>query len=345
MLAYSYTKYGSPEVISQVTIPTPTPKPNEVLVRVYATTVSAGDWRARSLIMPKGLGLMGRLVFGLSGPRKPVLGTEFSGVIEAVGAEVTRFQPGDAVIGFPGAAFGAHAEFITMPADGKLTQKPDNIGFEHAATIPFGATTAYDFLVNKAKLQRGETVLINGASGSVGSACVQIAKHLGADVTAVCSGRNAEMVRTLGADHVIDYRTQNVIEPNSQYDMVVDTVGKLPWAQAKHAIRSGGKMVLIAGKTSDMFLGGIKARLAGKKMVSGVASEHRDILEAVVELAALGVLQPVIDRSYTFDHMKAAHAHVDTGHKKGNVVVTVKSCYRARSFVEMERQLKDVTYA
>lgn len=345
MLAYSYTKYGSPEVIAQVTVATPTPKPTEVLVRIYATTVSAGDWRARSLKMPKGLGLMGRLVFGFTGPRKPILGTEFSGVIEAVGADVTRFQPGDAVIGFPGASFGAHAEFITMPAEGKLVAKPENITFEEAAAIPFGATTAYDFLVNKAKLQRGETVLINGASGSVGSACVQIAKHLGAHVTAVCSGGNAEMVRSLGADRVIDYRTQDVIETNTQYDMVVDTVGTLPWVRAKHAIRNGGKMVLVAGKTSDMFLGVLKARLAGKKMVGGVASEHRDILEAVVKLAALGVLQPVIDRSYTFDDMKAAHVHVDTGHKKGNVVVTVKSHDRAQSFVEMERQSKDVIYA
>lgn len=345
MLAYSYAKYGSPDVIAQVTVPTPRPKSNEVLVRIYATTVSAGDWRARSLTMPKGLGLMGRLVFGVNGPRKPILGTEFSGVVEAVGAEVTRFQPGDAVIGFPGASFGAHAEFITMPAGGKLVAKPENITFEEAAAIPFGATTAYDFLVNKAKLQQGETVLINGASGSVGSACVQIAKHLGAHVTAVCSGQNAEMVRGLGADRVIDYRTQNVVEMGTQYDMVVDTVGTLPWVQAKHAIRDGGKMVLIAGITSDMVLGGLKACLAGKKMVSGVASEHRDILEAVVKLAAQGVLQPVIDRRYAFDELKAAHAHVDAGHKKGNVVVTVKSHDRAHSFVEMERQSKDLTYA
>ncbi len=345
MLAYSYTQYGSSDVITQVALPKPTPKPNEVLIRIFATTVSDGDWRARSLTMPKGLGLMGRLVFGLRGPRKPILGTEFSGVIEAVGANVANYQIGDAVIGFPGAEFGAHAEFITMPADGKLTLKPDNIGFEHAAAIPFGATTAYDFLVYKAKLQRGETVLINGASGSVGSACVQVAKHLGAHVTAVCSGKNAAMVLGLGADHVIDYRTQDVIETGTQYDMVVDTVGTLPWAQAKHAIKRGGKMVLIAGITSDMLLGGIKARLAGKKMVGGVASGHRDILEAVVKLAKQGVLQPVIDRSYAFDDMQAAHAHVDTGHKKGNVVVTVASHSRARSPIEKERQSKDVIYA
>ena len=345
MLAYAYTQYGSSDVIEQVTLPQPTPKPNEVLIRIFATTVSSGDWRARSLTMPKGLGLMGRLVFGLRGPRKPILGTEFSGAIEAIGSEVMTYQTGDAVIGFPGAAFGAHAEFITMTADGKLTLKPENIDFEQAAAIPFGATTAYDFLVNKAKLQRGERVLINGASGSVGSACAQIAKHLGAHVTAVCSSGNAEMVRSLGADRVIDYRMQNAVDTGIQYDMVVDTVGTLPWAQAKHAIRDGGKMVLIAGITSDMFLGVIKARLAGKKMVGGVASEHRKILEAVVELAAQGVLQPVIDRSYAFKEMKAAHAHVDTGHKKGNVVVTLTSHGRARSSVEMEPQAKDVIYA
>lgn len=323
MLAYSYTRYGSPDVIAQVRVSTPTPTPNEVLIRVYATTVSAGDWRARSLTMPKGLGLMGRLVFGITGPRKPILGTEFSGVVEAVGDDVTNYQPGNAVVGFPGAGFGAHAEFITMPADGKLTAKPDTISFAHAAAIPFGGTTAYDFLVNKAKLQAGETVLINGASGSVGSASVQIAKHIGADVTAVCSGKNAEMVRDLGADRVIDYRTQDVIAKHDQYDMVVDTVGTLPWSQAQHAIRRGGKMVLIAGKTSDMLFGGLKAAMKGKKMIGGVASERREVLEAVVTLAAKGAFHPVIDRNYAFADMKAAHAHVDTGRKRGNVVVSV----------------------
>ena len=325
MLAFSYSEYGSPDVIEQVTLPQPTPNRDEVLIRIHATTVSAGDWRARSLTMPKGLGFMGRLVFGISGPRQPVLGTEFSGVVEAVGEDVTNYKPGDAVIGFPGATFGAHAEFITMPADGKLALKPHNISFEQAAAIPFGGTAAYDFLVNKAELQAGETVLINGASGSVGSACVQIAKHLGAHVTAVCSGKNADMVRQLGADRVIDYRTQAVIESGKHYDMVVDTVGTLPWEEAQHAVRSGGKMVLIAGNTSDMLWGTFKARLKGKTMIGGVASESPEVLEAIVNLAAKGVLLPVIDRSYSFADMKAAHAHVDTGHKKGNVVVSVST--------------------
>ena len=323
MHAYSYKKYGAPEVLESVEVPTPSPKSNEVLIRIFTTTVSAGDWRARSLTMPKGLGLMGRLVFGITGPRKPILGTEFSGVVETVGTEVTSYQPGDAVIGFPGAGFGAHAEFITMPADGKLTLKPENISFADAAAIPFGATTAYDFLVNKAKLQAGQTVLINGASGSVGSACVQIAKYLGAQVTAVCSGKNAEIVRALGADRVIDYKTQDVVGKGITYDMVVDTVATLPWVQAQHAIQPGGKMVLIAGKTSDMLFGSLKAAMQGKKMIGGVASESREILEAVVKLTAEGAFQPLIDRKYAFADMKAAHAHVDAGHKRGNVVVSV----------------------
>ena len=323
MLAYSYKAYGAPEVLERIDLPTPTPIPDEVLVRVHATTVSAGDWRARTLTMPKGRGLMGRLVFGITGPRKQVLGTEFSGVIAAVGSAVTQYQPGDAVIGFPGAAFGAHAEFITMPADGKLVPKPDHISFEEAAALPFGGTTAYDFLVNKAKLQPGETVLINGASGSVGSACVQIAKHFGAHVTAVCSAANVDLVRSLGADRVIDYTSQDVIAAADLYDMVVDAVGTLPWVQAQHGIRPGGRMVLIAGKTSDMLFGAVKAALKGKRLVGGVASESRDVLQAVVDLAADGVFRPLIDRSYPLDDMPAAHAHVDTGRKRGNVVVSV----------------------
>ncbi|OAN77829.1 Zn-dependent oxidoreductase [Jannaschia sp. EhC01] len=330
MLAYSYKDYGAPDVLEKVDIPTPTPKPDEVLVRVHATTVSAGDWRARSLTMPRGLGLLGRLVFGITGPRKPILGTEFSGVIETVGAQVTTYQPGEAVIGFPGAGFGAHAEFITMPEAGKLTRKPDNLSFTDAAAIPFGGTAAYDFLVNKAKLQSRDTVLINGASGSVGSACVQIAKHLGAHVTGVSSGANVELVRSLGADRVIDYRTQDVIAAGDHYDMVVDTVGTLPWARAQHALRPGGKMVLIAGRTSDMLFGSLKAVLKGKKLIGGVASEDRHVLQAVVDLAARGAFKPVIDRSYGFDDMKAAHNYVDTGRKRGNVVVRVAEQPEAR---------------
>lgn len=323
MFAYSYSQYGAPDVLTKVELPTPTPNANEVLIKVVATTVSAGDWRARSMIMPKGMGLAGRLYFGPMGPRKPVLGTELSGVIDGVGDDVTNFKIGDAVIGFPGAAFGAHAEYIVMPAGGKLVLKPANLSFEEAAALPFGGTTAYDFLLNKAQLKAGEKVLINGASGSVGSACVQIAKHFGAHVTGVCSGKNAEMVKALGADHVIDYTVQDFEKEDTLYDMVVDAVGTAPFARTNRALRPGGRMVAISGSTSDMFLGVLKARLNGKRMIGGVASESVNILREVGALAAEGQFQAVIDRCFDFSQMIAAHRHVDTGHKRGNVVVTV----------------------
>jgi NADPH:quinone reductase-like Zn-dependent oxidoreductase len=330
MYAYTYAQYGGPDVIKHVQMPTPTPKANEVLIRIYATTVSAGDWRARSLTVPTGMGWIARLVFGIRRPRKPVLGTELSGIIEAVGADVTTFQPGDAVIGFPGARFGAHAEFITMPADRNIVLKPSNVRFDEAAAIPFGATTAYDFLVNKGKLQAGERVLINGASGSVGTACVQIAKYLGAEVTGVCSAANANLVRTIGADRVIDYNVKDFAKEGPQYDMVVDTVGTAPWVRTRRALVSNGRMLMVAGSTSDMILGALKARLSGKRLVGGVASESVDVLRAVVTLAAQGHFHPVIDRCFDFSQMISAHAHVDTGHKKGNVVVTVAPDAKSR---------------
>jgi NADPH:quinone reductase-like Zn-dependent oxidoreductase len=344
MYAYIYTEYGSPDVLNYVELPTPTPKANEVLISVNATTVSAGDWRARSLTVPAGMGLIARLVFGFNRPRKPVLGTEISGVVESIGAHVTTFKVGDAVIGFPGAGFGGHAEYIVMPADGKVVRKPENLSFVEAAAIPFGATTAYDFLIHKGKLRAGERVLINGASGSVGSACVQIAKHIGADVTGICSASNADLVRDLGADRVIDYNIEDFVKDGILYDMVVDTVGTAPWARARHALVPNGHMLLIAGATSDMIFGGLKARLRGKRLIGGVSSESVDILRKVVDLAADGDFHPVIDRSFDFSQMIAAHAHVDTGHKKGNVVVTVSQGSHASRSPDDTLELAETAY-
>lgn len=322
MHAYAYTRYGAPDVLEPVERPVPTPGPKDLLIRVHASTVSAGDWRARSLVLPKGLGWAGRLIFGVFGPRRPVLGTELSGVVTATGSDVTRFKVGDAVIGFPGAKFGAHAEYIALHEDGPVVAKPANLSFEQAAALPFGATAAYDFLVNKGRIQPGERVLINGASGSVGSASVQIAKHLGAEVTAVSSARHSDLLRSLGADHVIDYTQQDFADTDLHYDVVVDTVGTAPWSRTRKALRPGGRMILIAGKTSDMLFGSLKARMSGKTLIGGVASESPDVLRAVVAMAASGYLMPVIDRSYSFDQIPLAHAHVDTGRKTGNVVIT-----------------------
>ncbi len=181
----------------------------------------------------------------------------------------------------------------------------------------------YDFLINKGKLRPGERVLINGASGCVGSACVQLAKHFGAEVTGVCSSSNADLVRDIGADRVIDYNAGDFVEEGPRYDMVVDTVSAALWSRARHALVPNGRMLLIAGNTSDMIFGGLKARLRGKSLIGGIASEADDILRKVVDLAAAGYFNPVIDRSFDFSQMKAAHTHVDTGHKKGNLVVIV----------------------
>lgn len=325
MHAYVHTEFGGPDVLSMVEVPTPVPQENEVLIQVRATTVSAGDWRARSLTVPAGMGWMARLFFGIRRPRNPILGTELSGTVVQVGARVDTFQVGDAVIGFPGAKFGAHAEYIAMPADGPVVYKPANLTDAEAAAMPFGATTAYDFLINKGKLRAGEHVLINGASGAVGSACVQIAKHFGAEVTAVCSAKNTDLVRRLGADHVIDYTVEDFARQDQKYDVVVDTVGTAPWTRTRHALARNGRMLMISGNLTDMVFGDVKARLRSKRLIAGVASESVDVLRAVVDLAAAGHFRPVIDRNYDFSQMPTAHAHVDSGHKVGSVVVTVSS--------------------
>lgn len=323
MLAYVYTRYGPPDVLQKVWLPKPVPKADGVVVKVVATTVSSADCRLRSLSMPPGLGWMGRPAFGLFGPRKPVLGTEFAGVIDAIGENVTRFQVGDLVIGFPGSDLGANAEYIVMPADGRLVRKPANMSFENAAALPFGATTAYDFLVNKGKLRAGETVLINGASGSVGCACVQIAKHLQGEVTAVCSAANRSLMLELGADRVIDYAAEDFATGARQYDVIVDTATTTPWKRAKQALRPKGRLLLISVNALDLLFGSIRARQNGMRLITGSATESRDLLETVVAFYAKADLEPVVGRRFTFDQMVAAHNHVDTGRKVGNTVVTL----------------------
>ncbi len=323
MQAYTYSRYGGPDVLKQVSLPKPEPAPDEVIVRIRATTVTSADGRLRSLSMPPGLGWMGRPAIGVFGPRKPILGTEFSGIVDAIGRKVTNFEEGDAVVGFPGSDLGAHAQFIAMPADGRLVRKPVHMSFESAAAIPFGATAAYDFLVNKAQVQAGETVLINGASGSVGCACIQIAKRLGARITAVCSAANADLVRGLGADDIIDYQTTNFAETGRQYDIIVDTAGTASWKVARNALRPNGRLLLISINGVDLLFGDLKARRHGQRCFTGGAAEDRRILDTVVAFYADNGLEPVIGKRFAFDDMVLAHEHVDTGRKVGNTVVTM----------------------
>ncbi len=235
MKAAVYERYGPPDVVELKEVEKPTPKDNEVLIKIHATTVTSGDWRARSLVMPAGFGLMGRLVFGVTKPRQPILGTELAGEIEAVGKDVSRFKVGDQVFAFSGAGMGCHAEYKCMPEDGAVALKPPNLTYDEAAAISFGGTTALDFF-RRGRLQGGERVLVNGASGGVGTAAVQLARHFGADVTGVCSTANLELVRSLGATQVIDYTREDFTRNGETYDVIVDTVGTAPFSRSKNSL-------------------------------------------------------------------------------------------------------------
>ena len=318
MKVWACRAYGGPDVLALEERRVPTPKDDEVLVKIRATTVASADMRIRSMKLPRGFGLLGRLALGFTKPRKPVLGTEFSGVVAAVGKSVTGFKPGDAVIGFPGGAMGCHAEYRVMQITKPIALKPTNLSFEEAASLPFGAVTALDYL-RKAKLKPGERLLVIGASGAVGSAMVQLGKHMGAIVTGVTSTRNVELVHSLGADTVIDYNSADFIKTGMSWDVIADTVAASSFAKCLPVLNEQGRYLAIAGGLPDLL-----ARPKGtKKSIGGPAAERPEDLAEVARLAKANVLKPVIDRIFSFDEMQEAHAYVDTGRKRGSVVVTV----------------------
>lgn len=323
MKAAIYRRYGSPDVIEIVEVPTPTAKANEVLIRAHATTVTSGDWRVRSLNMPRGFGWMARPIFGLRSPRQPILGTEVSGVIEAVGAKVTLFKPGDEVFAFPGAKMGCHAEFKCMPETAAIAPKPSNLSFDEAAALSFGGTTALEFL-RRAKVQPGERVLINGASGCVGSAAVQLAKHMGAHVTGVCSGANAGMVKSLGADEIVDYTRDDFTQSAQRYDVIMDTVGTAPYARSKNALKDHGRLLLVLGDLGSLLQAPWVSMTTKHRVIAGPAAERAEALRELATLAESGHFKPVIDRRIPFDQIREAHQLVDSGRKKGNVIVTLQ---------------------
>lgn len=246
MKAWLCRGYGGLDVLTLADVPRPEPQAREVLVRIRATTVTVADWRVRTLTAPKGFGPFLQLAFGLRRPRQPILGGELAGTVEAVGSAVTRFRPGDAVLAFPDVKMGCHAEFRALPEEGTIVPKPAGLSLEEAAALPFGGTTAQIFL-RKAKLQRGERVLVVGASGNVGSMIVQLAKHEGAAVTAVTSTANADLVRSLGADHVIDYTREDFRRGDERYDVIADTVGATSFRVAEPLLTDGGRLLAIAG--------------------------------------------------------------------------------------------------
>jgi NADPH:quinone reductase-like Zn-dependent oxidoreductase len=322
MRAAVYRQYGGPEVVAIEQIDRPEPSDGEVLVRVHASTVGSADMRARSLNLP-GFGPIGRLAFGIFGPRKKVLGTELAGVVEKVGASVTRFKAGDRVFGDTGAGFGAHAEYKTITEDGPIAHIPGNLSFDKAAAICFGGTVALQFLRDKAGIAVGDTVLVNGASGAVGLAMVQLASYFGARVTGVTSAANVELVRSLGAGTVIDYGAADFARNAEVYDIIVDTVGNAPWSRSRGSLADKGRLLIVSGTLAEMVAAVFVSKKNGKRALPGMALGTGEDLRFLAKLIERGKFTPVIEQIYPFEEIAKAHAHVDTGRKRGSVVINL----------------------
>lgn len=319
MRAVAFQRYGGPEVLEAVEVERPRPGVGEVLVRVRATTVTAAEAGMR-----RGRPLWGRPIIGVLRPRARIriLGTEFAGTIEAMGDGVEGYALGDAVFGFSGFDVGANAEFICVPHRRSLCHKPDGLTFEQAAALVDGASTALFFLRDKADVQPGQKAAIIGASGSVGSYAVQLARHFGAEVTAVCSGANADMVRDLGAHHVVDYTQQDFAATEQRYDVVFDTVDKCPFARCARVLKPHGVYVPTTGLINLWWAAWTRLR-RGPRVLTGMSVDKTEALPLLCDLVESGAVRIVIDRTYPLDQLAEAHRYVDTGRKRGNVVIRV----------------------
>ncbi len=331
MKAIVCTEYGPPDVLYLKEVEKPNPKDNEVLIRVYATSVTAGDCNARGFIfIPPGLGPLARLMLGLRKPNKAILGADLAGEIEAVGKDVKSFKKGDQVYGIDGNGLGTYAEYKCMPEEKALAIKPANMTYEEAVAIPFGALTALYFLRDKANIQSGQKILINGASGSVGTAAVQLAKSFGAEVTGVCSTTNLELVKSLGADKVIDYTQEDFTQSGETYDIILDTVvGQTSFLRCKSSLKQKGFYLAVAGGLQELVQMLWTSIIGNKKVIfgGGEACERKESLIFLKELIEVGKMKAVIDKRYPLEQMVEAHTYVDKGHKKGNVVITVRALY------------------
>lgn len=321
MRAAVVRRFGGPEVVRVASMPRPSAGTGELVVRVHAGTVSAADHRMRARDLPKGMWFMIPLALGVFRPRARVLGMDAAGVVEEVGTGVDGFAVGDRVVARLGSAFGGHAEYARVRVGQGVARIPEGMSFVDAAAVPFGGLTALHFL-REAGVTTGSDVLVNGASGAVGTAAVQLAKALGARVTAVC-GDAADLVRDLGADAVIDYRTEDLASGSATYDVVVDCVGTAPVARVANLVRPGGAFSLVAVDAAGL-LGAARARRrTGKRVVVGNIAVDDGDLAHLLRLTEEGQLRPVVDRTFSLDEVAEAHAYVDTGHKKGSVVLRI----------------------
>ena len=315
MKASVYTQYGTPEVVHIQEVAKPIPGDKEIVVKVNATSMTAGDWRMRA-----GEPFAIKLYNGLRKPKRTILGHEFSGVVESVGQNVTRFKKGDRIFGGTGDRAGAHAQYVVVPEDGPLGLKPENMPDADAAALPVGATTALFFL-RKANIQQGQKVLIYGASGSVGTFAVQITKYFGANVTAVCSTTNIALVQSLGASQVIDYTQEDFSQRSEKYDVVFDAVGKSSFSQGKKALKPKGVYATVAVDISLLVQSFLTSLTGTYKLITGVAKLTAERLHFLVKLFDKQALKVVIDHTYTFADIQTAHRHAQSGRKKGNIVI------------------------
>lgn len=322
------TKYGPPEVLQIKEVEKPAPKDNEVLIRVHAASVNYGDLIARNFKdvtpskfnMPMLLWIISKLVFGLRKPRIKVLGSEFSGEIESIGVNVKKFKQGDKVFGYLGANMGAYAEYICLPETGCLAIKPENMTYNEAAAVSYGAIMALP-LLKKVNLKPGQKILINGASGSIGSAAVQIARHFGAEVTGVCGTPRLEFVKALGADKVIDYTKDDFTQNGEKYDVIFDILGKSSFSQNKNSLNENGIYLLASFKTKQLFQMLMTSISGGRKVICSIAPGSLNDLILVKELIEEGKIKTIIDKQFPLEQTAEAHRYVEEGNKKGSVVI------------------------
>ncbi len=324
MKAIICKKYGSPDVLQLKDVEKPTPKDNEVMISIYAASVTVGDCEIRRFDMPLWLWLPARIGFGLRGPRKKILGQDLAGEIESVGKDVKRFKKGDQVFARTGFSLGAYAENICLSEKGLIAIKPTNINFEEAATVPMGGLTALYYL-RKGNIQRGHKILINGASGSIGTLAVQISKYFGAEVTGVCSTQNVDMVRSIGADYVIDYSKEDFTKSSETYDIIFDIVGKSSFSRSLKSLKKNGHYLLANPGLSQIIRGRLTSIRSSKKVIAGTLNEKIEDLIFLKDFIEANKIKTVIDRSYSLEQTSEAHKYVEKGHKKGNVVIIIRT--------------------
>lgn len=317
MKAAVYTQYGSPEVLQVKEVTKPEPKANEVLIRIKSTAVNSGDIRLR-----KADPFAVRFIFGLTKPKISILGTVYSGEVESVGSQVKLFKVGDQVFGHTNMSFGAYGEYICVAEDSSLALKPANISHNEAAVIPFGGVTALHF-IKKSGIKPNQKVLIVGASGAVGSAAVQLAKSYGAIVTGVCSSSNIDLVKSIGADKVIDYKKEDFTTNGEIYDLIFDSVNTIPVGRSLKSLTKDGIMILSSAGMPEMLQGAWISLTSKRKVITGVISHKAADINFLKELIKKGKYLPVVDRTYSLENIAEAHAYVEKGHKKGNVAINI----------------------